>query len=59
MLDLHDLKLVSYTLTASPVEYKALISCKETSPLSAKMCSARCFVEEGDHNEEGKQLNFM
>ena len=24
-----------------------------------RMCSARCSIEEGDHNEEGKQLNFI
>ena len=46
-------------LTASTVEYEALISCEEIRRLSVRrMCSAPCSVE-GDHNKEGKQLNFI
>ena len=24
-----------------------------------RMCSVHCSIEEGDHNEDGKQLNFI
>ena len=45
-------------LTASTKEDKA-ISGEETSPLTRRMCSACCSVEEGDNSEEGKLLNFI
>ena len=36
------------------------VSSREDKALTVqRMCSTHCSIEEGDHNEEGKQLNFI